>query len=160
MRRYMLPVLLGFVVIGLLCYRGARDADSPIRAVHASRALDSRRPEAPVTTNTIPDRQSAELERDLFRYADEDQIENRQVEPSGVGEPTSVSTPEKPVRLVGFIRIGRSVRAALVVEGVLEVLDVGREAAGYVLLKVDADAGIVRVRTPSGEEMNIESEPS
>jgi hypothetical protein len=100
------------------------------------------------------------IKRDLLRYADEKQGEERQVEPANSAELISISKPETPVRLVGFIRIGDSVRAVLVVEGVLEVLGVAQESGGYVLLKVDADAGFARVRTPSGEEMTLESEPS
>ncbi len=56
-----------------------------------------------------------------------------------------------PLRLVGFVRRGRMLSAALSLEGQLAVLGVGEESDGYVVLAIDEDVGVT-LRTPDGAQ--------
>lgn len=58
---------------------------------------------------------------------------------------------DEPVRLVGFVRRGGALRAALSLSGTVAVLAPGEQADGYFVLAVDEDAGVT-VRTPDGSE--------
>ncbi len=60
--------------------------------------------------------------------------------------------PAEAVRLVGFVRRGGALRAALSVHGTVSVLGVGEEADGYSVLSIDEDTG-VSVRRPDGDEV-------
>ena len=60
--------------------------------------------------------------------------------------------PSEPIRLVGFVKKGGRVRAALSLDGSVSVLSVGEEAGGYSVLSVDEDAGVT-VRTPEGADL-------
>jgi ribonuclease E len=66
----------------------------------------------------------------------------------------SVTEPaaSEPIRLVGFVKKGGALRAALSLDGSVSVLAVGDEAGGYSVLSVDEDAGVM-VRTPDGSEL-------
>jgi len=54
-----------------------------------------------------------------------------------------------PLRLVGLLRRGAQVKAALAIMGETVVLASGESAGGYTVLAIDDDEG-VRVRTPDG----------
>ncbi|HEU0104961.1 MAG TPA: hypothetical protein VFT38_02240 [Vicinamibacteria bacterium] len=54
-----------------------------------------------------------------------------------------------PLRLVGLLRRGAQVKAALAIMGETVVLASGESAGGYTVLSIDDDEG-VRVRTPDG----------
>jgi hypothetical protein len=96
--------------------------------------------------------------RDLFQYADE--------RPEAVPEaPTVMPRPPRPideppapavtppaVRVVGLIRRGGHLAAALMVQGEMVVAGKGEQAGGYTVLDVDDEAG-VRLRAADGEEM-------
>jgi hypothetical protein len=58
----------------------------------------------------------------------------------------------EPIRLVGFVRRGGVLRAALSFTGMVSVLGPGDEAEGYSVLEVDEDTGVT-VRTPDGSEL-------
>jgi hypothetical protein len=67
--------------------------------------------------------------------------------------PVSALRPaSEPIRLVGFVRRGGALRAALSFTGSVSVLAPGEEADGYEVLAVDEDAGVT-VRTPDGSEL-------
>ena len=70
--------------------------------------------------------------------------------------PLDLSTVPAPaveaVRLVGFVRRGGALRAALSLHGIVSVLGAGEQADGYSVLSVDEDTGVT-VRTPEGEDL-------
>jgi hypothetical protein len=72
-------------------------------------------------------------------------------------QPASPS-PVMPVvsgpRLVGIVRRGTELRAALSLRGETAVLAVGESLDGYTVLAVDDEAG-VRLRGPGGEEITL-----
>lgn len=65
--------------------------------------------------------------------------------------PVALASPSgpPPLRLVGLLRRGAQVKAALAIMGETVVLASGESAAGYTVLAIDDDEG-VRVRTPDG----------
>ena len=65
---------------------------------------------------------------------------------------TLAPAAEEPIRLVGFVRRGGALRAAVSLAGRVAVLAPGEEADGYSLLAVDEDAGAT-VRMPDGSEL-------
>jgi hypothetical protein len=70
----------------------------------------------------------------------------------------ALAPADEPVRLVGFVRRGGVLRAALSLHGTVSVLGAGEEADGYSVLSVDEDAG-VSVRTPDGDELRLPPSP-
>ena len=92
--------------------------------------------------------------RNVFQYADGGAPAVR-VEKSA-GAPASTLVPLAPmpapsplVRLVGLLRRGGRVRAALAISGETAVLAPGESAAGYTVVSIDEDEG-VRLRAPDG----------
>jgi hypothetical protein len=65
--------------------------------------------------------------------------------------PAALASPPgpPPLRLVGVLRRGAQVKAALAIMGETVVLASGESAGGYTVLAIDDDEG-VRVRTPDG----------
>jgi len=63
-----------------------------------------------------------------------------------------------PVRLVGLLRRGAQVKAALALMGETVVLASGESAGGYTVLAIDEDEG-VRVRTPDGSTIVLVPTP-
>lgn len=61
---------------------------------------------------------------------------------------------EPPVRLVGILSRGGTLRAALVIRGELALLAVGEQAAGFTLRELDEDAG-ARVEGPDGAILKL-----
>jgi len=71
-------------------------------------------------------------------------------------EPSPIATPPA-VRLVGLLRRGNTVKAALAISGETVVLGVGESALGYSVLSIDAEDG-VQVRTPEGVTVVVGAE--
>jgi hypothetical protein len=67
--------------------------------------------------------------------------------------PAVRATPS-PVRLVGILRRGAGLRAALSIRGEVYVLAPGEGAGGYTVIGIDEDIG-VRLRTPEGDEESL-----
>jgi hypothetical protein len=72
--------------------------------------------------------------------------------PTAAPEPVVVA-PESPVRLVGILHTGATLRAALSVRGELLVVGVGDDASGYRVLSIDEEG--VRLRGPDGDELAL-----
>lgn len=82
----------------------------------------------------------------------------RVVVPAPLAPEMAPSLPApSPVRLVGLVRRGRVLHAALSVSGQLAVLGVGEESDGYVVLAIDEDVGVT-VRTPDGSQQVLSAE--
>lgn len=93
--------------------------------------------------------------RDPFRYADE-RREPAAAAPPSVGSPPPAlptATPS-PVRLVGLVRKGGALKAAVSMWGETVVLGAGEESRGYKVLSIDDESG-VRLRGPDGSELTL-----
>lgn len=97
--------------------------------------------------------------RNLFLYADGPAVTALPAPPPvGPGHapraalpgPAATATPSA-VRVVGLIRRGGQLKAALMVQGEMTLAGKGERAGAYTVLEVDEETG-VRVRGPEGEE--------
>jgi hypothetical protein len=59
-----------------------------------------------------------------------------------------------PIRLVGLVRKGGVLKAALSMWGETVILGTGEESRGYKVLSIDDEAG-VRLRGPEGAELTL-----
>jgi hypothetical protein len=119
-------------------------------------------PGVPVPVGPAPTAQAPpfvtplEPARDPFRYLDE--ADSLRVDPAPISDPNVElplpSTPP-PLRLVGFVRRGDGLLAAMSLHGVVVTAGTGESAEGYLVLAVDEDAG-VRLRGPDGAEVVLE----
>jgi hypothetical protein len=128
--------------------RGAGPGPAPARprAAPADAALPRSLPQAP----------PLDPSRDPFRYL-EAGADPRRVEPAPVLPPlpeASAPPTPAPLRLVGFVRRGEDLLAALSIYGVVVTAGPGESAEGYEVLAVDEDAG-VRLRGPDGAELAL-----
>ena len=97
--------------------------------------------------------------RNLFEYGEAPPAEPAVRPRPLILEPEAAPTSAPvPVRLVGILHRGGTVKAAIVVEGNLVLLSPGDSSAGYSLLSADEDDGAV-VRTPSGAEIRLSPPP-
>ena len=146
-------VLLGLAV-ALALTRGAATSRAPVapgRGAHP----------APRPAELLPV-EVAFPRRDVFRYAD-----GPAREPAAVGAAASASaalprraepvpTPPPGPRLVGLVRRGGRLVAALALAGEVELAGPGESAAGVTVLGVDEDGA--RVRRPDGSETTLRLE--
>ena len=99
-----------------------------------------------------------EPSRNLFQYADGPAVAAPLPPPASmprgprgaIPAPVATATPSA-VRVVGLIRRGGQLKAALMVQGEMALAGKGERAGGYTVLEVDEETG-VRVRGPEGEE--------
>jgi hypothetical protein len=93
--------------------------------------------------------------RDPFRYAEERREAPVSAPPPSVAPPPAMpaATPN-PVRLVGLVRKGGALKAAVSMWGETVVLGAGEESRGYKVLSID-DEGGVRLRGPDGSELTL-----
>lgn len=66
--------------------------------------------------------------------------------------------PPPAVRLVGLLRRGAQIKAALAITGETYVLASGESAAGYTVVGIDEDEG-VRVKMPDGSTIVLAPTP-
>jgi hypothetical protein len=107
---------------------------------------------------TAPDEPRLFVGRNPFRYEPED-VRTRPPAaalpaPEDVGDVAVAGAPPPRVRLVGLVRAGGELKAALSIDGEVVLLAAGGGFAGYEVLAVDEDRG-VRVRAPSGEGLSL-----
>jgi hypothetical protein len=102
--------------------------------------------------------------RDLFRFGDEQAPATQRV-PEAVASAAAAAAPPAAtlaparVRLVGFVRAGGQLKAALAIDASIDVLGAGEELSGFRLLAIDEDAARARLRTPEGDEIEIALTP-
>ncbi|PYQ48893.1 MAG: hypothetical protein DMF78_20115 [Acidobacteria bacterium] len=100
--------------------------------------------------------------RNVFEYAD--QRPPLAAAPSATSAATPVPTvapaasPSPALRLVGLVRHGGQLKAALAVFGETVVLGPGESAAGYTVISIDEEEG-VRVRGPDGSAVQLTPGP-
>jgi hypothetical protein len=68
--------------------------------------------------------------------------------------PPVASPPPDPVRLVGFVRAGRELRAVLAVSGEVQVAAAGAVVGDSTLVSVDEDLGVL-LQGPAGETRRL-----
>lgn len=147
MNRRALGILVGSALCGVFLTWSA--GSSPKAALPAP-AAGSPRPagDPPHVTSPSP---VPTLRRNLFEYADQHGADPRPV--LRVTRPSTPSaTPTPAIRLVGFVRKGEALSAALSIAGEVVVAAAGEENAGYTVLSVDEEAG-VRLLDPEGREI-------
>ena len=90
--------------------------------------------------------------RNPFRYAEERPALRLPPPPPLSGPAVASSTPA-PIRFLGLVRRGGTVKAALAVSGDVLLAAPGEEVAGYVVLSLGEDA--VMVKGPEGGEIHL-----
>ena len=103
--------------------------------------------------------------RNVFEYAEASLRASgpparlRSVAPPVAMEPSPpLPPPASPVRLVGLLRRGGHLKAALAIAGETYVLGSGESAAGYTVIGIDEDEG-VRVKMPDGSTIVLAPTP-
>lgn len=143
--------LLGFVLL--------REPGKGAAARPAARATGPRSPRATGPVATAPSVPA----RNVFEYAapaitpqpPATKAPPVTYAPVGVISPDVPNTASAdPVRLVGLVHRGGTLRAALSILGEVVILGPGETAEGYRVLSIDDDAG-VRLRGPDGAELAL-----
>jgi hypothetical protein len=120
----------------------------------SSSAPDSARATAPLRSVAEPVAVPSASLRNVFEYADAPvraagPAVMAPVAPATVPSAEAPPPPPPAVRLVGLLRRGAQVKAALAITGETYVLATGESAAGYTVMGIDEDEG-VRVKMPDG----------
>ena len=123
----------------------------------SSAAPDSVRTAAPARAVAEPVVAPSSPLRNVFEYAEASvhaapppAATVRSVAPPVAAAPiAALPPPAPPVRLVGLLRRGNQLKAALAITGETYVLGSGESAAGYTVVGIDEDEG-VRVKMPDG----------
>ena len=128
-----------------------RVADGPD---DSSSTPDSGRVRAPGRAVAEPVAVPSASLRNVFEYADSpvrSAMAPARPAPVAPAAVASVATPPAPpaVRLVGLLRRGSQLKAALAITGETYVLASGESAAGYTVMGIDEEEG-VRVKMPDG----------
>jgi hypothetical protein len=91
--------------------------------------------------------------RNVFRYLD-DPMPSAPSPDSEVAPSEAPPAPPPAVRLIGFVRRGEGLKAALSILGEVVVCAPGEEVSGYGIVSVDEEEG-VRVRAPDGAILSL-----
>lgn len=152
MRRSFLWALLGVAAAAVvLLGRPSVPGVTPPSPSRHPLSLPAAVPAGPLDSVSSP----ASL-RNVFQYLDEPAAPAASLLPPLAASPPPAlqPSPSPAVRLVGLVRRGDRLRAALWIAGEVVVLAAGEEAEGYHLLSVSEDQG-VRLRAPSGEDLTL-----
>jgi hypothetical protein len=139
----------GLLLAAYLALGGWHGAGAPPRAVPSRPARHAAPPQAaepPLPT------------RNPFRFAEE--AAPRPLAPAATpATPGPSAAPQRPpVRLVGFVRRGEDVVAALSINGEVVLAGRGDSVGGFSVLSIDDDVG-VRLRATDGSELALAVEP-
>jgi hypothetical protein len=131
----------------------------------SSAAPDSVRTASPVRAVAEPVASPSSPLRNVFEYAEASvraagpPAPVRPVAPPVATLPSApLPPPAPPVRLVGLLRRGNQLKAALAITGETYVLGSGESAAGYTVVGIDEDEG-VRVKMPDGSTIVLAPAP-
>ncbi len=147
MKGRILIFALGLALLAAFLTRGAGTGPAVVPEPAGSGAP------APARATAPPAEPPSTNARDPFRYADEPSTPA----PSRtilLPPPTVAAAPSPLVRLVGFVRAGGGLKAALSIAGEVVVAGVGERAAGYTVLAIDEETG-VRLRDDTGAELAL-----
>jgi len=146
----IVAILGGLVAVVMLRSSGP---DAPVEPPES----EGRRPARPATATSVAPPPGAEWpERDPFRYA-EPRERPRPVPAETPRPAASVTAPPpapSPLRLIGLVRKGGALKAALSLWGETVILGAGEESRGYRVISIDEEAG-VKVRGPDGVELAL-----
>ena len=93
--------------------------------------------------------------RDPFRYAEEHRQGTASAAPAvRAAPPPPPVASANPLRLIGVVRKGGTVKAAVSLWGETVVMAEGEESRGYKVLSIDEE-GSVRLRGPDGSELTL-----
>ena len=151
-------VLAVAVLTAALAFYLLREAGGPDRS---SAGLDAARATPPATLVGDPSATPSPSLRNVFEYVS---AASRPAPPAPSTAVAPVSSaalappPAPPLRLVGLLRRGAQVKAALAILGETVVLASGESAGGYTVMAIDEDEG-VRVRTPDGSTIVLVPTP-
>ena len=128
----------------------------------SSSTPDSARETAPVRIAEPVPSPSSSL-RNVFEYADaavRAAGPPARLAPLAPAAAATIAPPPPPpaVRLVGLLRRGAQLKAALAITGETYVLASGESAAGYTVVGIDEDEG-VRVKMPDGSTIVLAPTP-
>jgi hypothetical protein len=139
-----LGLLLALCAVFLTRGAGPGPAQAPAETVPIDAAV------ATEPAAAIP---ALEPARDPFRYLEEPAPLRADLPaPQALKEQVAVAPTPPPLRLLGFVRRGESLLAALSIYGVVVTAGVGESAESHLVLAIDEDAG-VRLRGPDGAEV-------
>jgi Tfp pilus assembly protein PilP len=123
------------------------------RAVAPVSSAPEKAPVPGMSPPPSPERPTATFSRDPFRFADDARV----VPPAGRIPPAAVAPLPSPepalarARLVGLVRRGGVLRAAVSVNGEVALVSAGETIGGFRVLSLDEERG-VRVRDAEGVE--------
>ena len=141
----LLAVAVGGALLVAMLTRGAGPA-RPSVPPEAPPPREVARPEE----TTPPEPLAALPARDIFRYAQPAPPPSSRLSAGAQTKPPAPSAA--PVRLIGLVRRGGRLCAALAIAGEIDLAGAGETAGGVAVLSVDEDQG-VRVRLPDGHEL-------
>jgi hypothetical protein len=146
MRLRVIIAVGAVLVIALLWMRDLADAPpSPPRVPRArpARAPRSGRVDTPAST------------RNVFEFAPRSAPEapRRPAIQATVEAPPALPATDPPVRFVGLVRRGGTLKAALQVHGEAAVLGMGEAAGGYTVVGIDDDG--IRLRAADGTILTL-----
>lgn len=146
MRRWLFVALVALVPVALLAV--ARPDGRPVPPVGTT----SEAPPTAAPVSPSPSAVDLDAVRDIFRFEDEDSpVGEAAVAPR---EAPTATVPEAPgIHLVGLVRRGPRLLAALAIADEVLVLGAGESAGGYAVLDVSEDG--VRLRDPQGHEETL-----
>lgn len=135
-----------------------------LAAVFLTRGSGPLLPSVSPTSKTAPPRATptapptgaaATLDRDPFRYLDSPEPAALELEtrPATSPSPAAQATPA-PLRLVGLIRQGGRLQAALSIHGFAVTAAAGDVVEGYQVVSIDEDAGVL-LRDVTGVEVTL-----
>jgi len=155
MRAWLLAAALVLVAVVALVARGTggRAAWAPLTPAPPPPRAPAPRAAAPrpALTPWAPT-------RNLFEYADAPRTpppvmaSDPTARPRASEAPAPVAATPPALRVVGLVRRGGELKAALMLEGEMVLAGKGERAGGYNVLDVDEEKG-VSVRGPGGEEL-------
>jgi len=142
------PALFAAAALSLLVF--AARAFSPLSPRPPAKPAAAAEPVSPESPQ--PTRRVLLPARNVFEYAD---TPGAYTQPNAEASPVVAAVPEPtppPVRLVGLVRRGSQLLAALALDGEVVVLGPGGEHAGYRVVSIDGEAG-VRLEGPGGPRL-------
>lgn len=141
----LLAVAVGGALLVVMLTRGAARLSVPPEAPPPREAA---RPEE----TTPPEPLAALPARDIFRYAEPTPPPSSRLSAGAQMQSEPPAPGPAPVRLIGLVRRGGRLCAALAISGEIDLAGAGETAGTVSVLSVDEDQG-VRVRLPDGSEL-------
>jgi len=147
-RLVVLAAMLCVLAIQLSRASSRATAPAPVRGPEPAFGSPTAAAERPAGPAALAE-PAAPLARDPFRFADEAAVATPLRESAALSTPPPLEPPPARVRFVGLVRRAGILRAALVVDGGVVLVEPGDKISGFRVLSLDEDAGVL-VRDPQG----------